>query len=432
MLSFTCSACGQLVFFENSGCLRCGSPLGFLPERQALVPLERLSDEPGRFVARVDGSGGCSEQAYRRCANEARVGCNWMVAADDPQPLCECCRLTRRRPNDDDLEGASAQSAAEAAKRRLVFQLRELDLPIISRADDPEAGLAFDLLSSRYDKVLTGHDNGLITLDLSESDDAYREQLRQQLGEPYRTLLGHFRHEIGHYYWPMLVSDAGLSVLGDYRQLFDDERVDYGEALSRHYTDGPPVDWPDRYVSSYATMHPWEDWAETFAHYLHICDTVQTAAEYGLQLVAPSSRSTVAGGVAPEGPPPVEEATGPAGVVSPGGGVGADPAAGLGAGPAAGIDAPTLASAGGRAPWREAFDRVIDRWLPLSYALNAVNRSMGRDDLYPFVLAPTIIAKLSFVHERVQWAARWAPRRAGPREGGFRPLPHLDRPAGST
>ena len=123
--------------------------------------------------------------------------------------------------------------------------------------------------------MVTGHADGVITLDLAESDDVHRERRRAELGEPYRTLLGHFRHEIGHYYWPILVERAGA--LERCRALFGDERADYGEALERHYADGPPADWAERHVSAYATMHPWEDWAETFAHYLHIRDTLQTA-----------------------------------------------------------------------------------------------------------------------------------------------------------
>jgi hypothetical protein len=228
----------------------------------------------------------------------------------------------------------------------LIFQLLDLPLPI---GDD----LAFDLLSSRYGPVVTGHDNGVITIDLAESDDARREQRRAELGEPYRELLGHFRHEIGHYYWPKLVEQAGG--LDRCRELFGDERLDYDEALQRHYEQGPPPDWAQRHVSAYATMHPWEDWAETFAHYLHIRDTLQTAASYNMMITAPAADASLTS--APEDD--VDD---------------------------------------------EAFDAIIDEWLPLTYALNAVNRSMGKADLYPFTLAPRVIEKLTFVHERVKAA----------------------------
>lgn len=352
MRAFTCPVCRQLIFFENSACLSCGARLGFVPGRQAMVAL--AGDGP--HLSEVEGTA-----TYLRCANRVEAGCNWLLRADDPAVtrgagLCRSCALTRTRPADTDPAGMALFAKAEAAKRRLVFQLDEIGLPIVTRADDPSSGLAFDLLSSRQAPVTTGHDSGLITLDLAESDDAYRERTRQKLGEPYRTLLGHFRHEVGHYYWTVLVEEAGQQK--QFRARFGDEREDYGQAISRHYDRGAPPDWAKRYVSEYATMHPWEDWAETFAHILHIRDTLQTAASFGL---------LVAG--------PLDERTGRR-----------DPA--LASVPVPGDT--------------EGFDAVIADWLPLTYALNAVNRSMGRDDLYPFVLAPTVIDKLTFVHGRIQ------------------------------
>jgi hypothetical protein len=321
--AFTCGVCGQLLFFENSLCLRCSSPLGFVPSQLELVVVDEHA---------------------QRCANVALAECNWIV--EDDEALCRSCRLTRTRPPDEDAGGMRAFAEAEKWKRRLIFQLLDLPLPI---GDD----LAFDLLSSRYGPVVTGHDEGVITLDLAESDDARREQRRAELGEPYRELLGHFRHEIGHYYWPKLVEREGE--LERCRELFGDERLDYDEALQRHYEQGPPPDWANRHVSAYATMHPWEDWAETFAHYLHIRDTLQTAAAYNMIISAPARDASLTS--APEDD--VDD---------------------------------------------EPFDSIIDEWLPLTYALNAVNRSMGKQDLYPFTLAPRVIEKLAFVHERVKAA----------------------------
>jgi hypothetical protein len=257
--------------------------------------------------------------------------------------LCAGCVLTRTRPSDDDPEAVEQWRVAEEAKRRLLFELGELGLPVESWRER-EGGLAFELLSSRAEPVTTGHASGVITLDLAESDDAHREQMREQLGEPYRTVLGHFRHEVGHYYWPLLVPDGPARER--YRALFGDERDDYGAALERHYADGPPADWPQRFVSAYAAMHPWEDWAETFAHHLHIWDTLQTAEAYGVRVE--------------------------------------------GKAPAPGPD----------------FRTLLEEWLPLTYALNAINRSMGRDDLYPFVLAEPVVDKLAFVHEVVAAARR--------------------------
>jgi hypothetical protein len=253
--------------------------------------------------------------------------------------------LTRTRPGDGDELGLRELRVAEAAKRRLLFELGELALPIDPR--DGDSGLAFDLLSSEGQPVATGHADGVITLDLAESDDAHRVAMREQMGEPYRTVLGHLRHEIGHYYFPILVGDGPQ--LDRARELFGDERADYSAALERHYEQGPAEDWESAHVSAYATMHPAEDWAETFAHYLHIRDTAQTAAAYGVRVDGPE-----------ETPEPLS----------------AEP------------------------EYEPAdFEALIDEWLPLTYALNAINRSMGRADLYPFVLTPPVIAKLGFVDE---------------------------------
>jgi len=338
MRAFTCGNCGQLLFFENTLCLRCSARLGFVPSQLEIVWL----DEPGT-------------PALRGCANASLAQCNWMLEQGDPGPLCRSCRLTRTRPPDDDPDGLAAFAEAEAAKRRLIFQLLDLGLPI---GDD----LRFDLLSSRAEPVLTGHDDGLITIDLGESDDARREQRRAELGEPYRTMLGHFRHETGHYYWPMLVERT--DELGRARSLFGDDRLDYESALQHHYEEGPPPDWRERCVSAYATMHPWEDWAETFAHCLHILDTLQTAAAFGLVVAGPEA--------------------------APG---------------------DSLSSVPAHDAAERPFDAIIAEWLPLTYVLNALNRSMGQDDLYPFTLAPTVIEKLAFAHDRV----RAVTRRAAPR-----------------
>jgi hypothetical protein len=339
VLAFACPNCAQLVFFHNSVCLRCHSDLGFDPESRTMV----LPDD-----------------GHVRCANLDLASCNWVLDSDEEaaahEGLCLSCRLTRTRPDDDDPEALANFAAAETQKRRLVFQLLELGLPVVPYDEDTEAGLAFDLLSSRFDQVMIGHDDGLITLDLAESDDAHREQVRLQMGEAYRTVLGHFRHEIGHYYWDVLIPTLPER-LEAFRELFGDESFDYGEALDQHYQQGPPADWADRFVSQYATMHPWEDWAETFAHYLHIRDALQTAASFGLQVVGPDIDT----------PEPIDE---------------------LAVAPTEPSDDDSI------------LDLVAD-WLALSYALNAMSRSLGNNDLYPFVLAPEVVDKLRFVHETV-------------------------------
>jgi hypothetical protein len=323
MLSFRCPRCAQLVFFHNTSCLRCGLPLGFDTERRTLVAAD----------------------AADPCADAALVGCNWLVS--EPGRLCVSCRLTRTRPADGDAAGMAAFTRAEADKRRLVFQLLDLGLPVESWAD-VEHGLAYDLLSSREDEVITGHEDGVVTIDLAESDNPHREQIRLDMGEPYRTMLGHLRHETGHYYWPVLVERACR--LDEFRALFGDHRLDYGEALARHYAQGAPAGWEQRHVSAYATMHPWEDWAETFAHYLHIRDTLQTAAAHGIRIERREEALSAVPSVHVDGVP---------------------------------------------------FSAILDDWLPLTYALNAVNRSMGHDDLYPFVLRPTVVEKLTWMHQAV-------------------------------
>jgi hypothetical protein len=319
MRAYSCAVCGQLVFFENSACLRCGSELAFGWEDRDLVT---RPTEPA-------------------CANRDLIGCNWLAAA--PGQRCFSCDLTRTRPPDGDPHGLGQLAKAEAAKRRLLLELGELGIA------PTDGSLTFDLLSSAYGPVTTGHADGLITLDLAESDDAVRERIRTEMGEPYRTLLGHFRHEVGHYYFPVLVrTDADRERA---RALFGDEREDYQAALERHYEQGAPAGWENQHVSAYATMHPAEDWAETFAHVLHIRDALQTAAAYGVRVEGPAGRPDLR----------------------------ADP-----------VDP---AAAGLRAE--------LGDWLGLTYALNAVNRSMGLDDLYPFVLAAPVIDKLAFVDELV-------------------------------
>lgn len=357
-----CPVCDQLVFFDNSACLSCGVALGHDPAAGAIVALVDEDGDPG--VLRVVDDG----RQCRRCANQLAARCNWLVPIDDPNPLCRSCRLTVLRPSDDEIDAMVAFAEAEAAKRRLLAQLHAIGLPVTDRTSDPDQGLAFELLSSRGRPVVTGHEAGVITLDLSESDDAHREFVRQQLGEPYRTVLGHLRHEIGHYYWPILVQDTGETEA--FRSLFGDERISYDEARDQHYRDGTDDAWRDTHVSQYATMHPWEDWAETFAHYLHIIDGLETADAFGLVVGDPAR---AAGQRA--WPAPVPAADG----------------CGDGAGD------------------------LVRRWLGLTLALNAMSRSIGQNDLYPFVLSAPVVAKLDLVHRLVEACVTARSAETGPR-----------------
>jgi hypothetical protein len=204
----------------------------------------------------------CGREAYRLCRNYTEHNvCNWAVSASDENPYCLSCLLTRVIPNFGVPGNKEAWYKMEIAKRRLVYTLMALDLPVERKENSSDTGLAFEFLADPGDpalpRVLTGHANGLITVNIAEADDVERERRRQNLREPFRTLLGRFRHEIGHYYWDVLVKDG--RPLERFRDLFGDEREDYGQALQRYYQDGPTADWQERFISAYATSHPWED-----------------------------------------------------------------------------------------------------------------------------------------------------------------------------
>lgn len=322
MKSFRCRACGNALYFENSVCLSCGTGLGYSRAERDIVPV----DGSGRYT---DATG----FTWHVCRNLNLSGCTWLARSAGGQ--CDACDLTRVRPNDADAKGLAQYPVAERAKRWLLVDLDRLGFPVVGKDEDPQHGLCFDLLSSVAENVTIGHADGVITIDLAESDDAYRVRVQKQLGEPYRTMLGHFRHEVGHYMQWRLVEDTDR--IGEARRLFGDETADYQAEIDRHYSEGPPADWPERFISTYATMHPYEDFAETWAHFLHMTDTVETAHTYGLARTS--------------GPD----------------------------------DSPTFRSF------------VTDTWMPLSTALNMVNRSMGKADLYPFVIPDPVLDKLDFV-----------------------------------
>lgn len=349
MRVFACDACGQRVYFENGRCERCGSELGFLPDRLRLVALRAVDD--GGFET-MDAA----PARVRRCANAQTAGCNWLTPAEEPPGpamLCPSCELSRRIPDLGAAENVTPWREAEAAKRRLVYAVLRFGLPLATPSGTP---LVFDILTEAGEgaPVLTGHSDGVITLNLAEADPAERERRRADLGEAFRTLLGHFRHEVGHFYWDALVRDGGPDRLQACRAAFGDETADYAGSLQRHYARGAPADWQARFVSPYATMHPWEDFAETWAHYMHIVDALDTAAAFGVTLDSSAARD-----------------------------------------PTLGAEISGDYYAGG------AIETLVNDWLPLSYAVNSLNRSLGQPDLYPFVLSAPAIAKLGFVHDLV-------------------------------
>lgn len=352
MKVFHCDHCGNLAFFENVACVACGHTLAYLPDLGVVASLERTgADAAGAdlFTTPIPRAEG---RQYRLCGNSPKGVCNWAVPAGDPNPLCLSCRLTRTIPDQSVPGNARAWAVIESAKRRMVYTLIGLELPVRDKVADPAGGLAFDFLADvPGTPAMTGHDDGVIVLNIAEADDAERERRRVALHEPYRTLLGHFRHEVGHYYWDRLVQDGPR--LAQFRKLFGDERQDYAAALKRNYDTGPPADWQQRHVSSYASVHPWEDWAETWAHYLHMVDLLETAADCGLSLRPKRSAD-----------PKLKAAPDPVATDSP-------------------------------------FDAMIAGWYPLTYMLNNLNRGMGLPDGYPFVLSVPAVAKLRFVHDTV-------------------------------
>lgn len=344
MQIFFCEKCGHTVFFENTTCEQCGVPLGFDP-----VQLTMKALIPGKdgLLATAASSGA---QTY--CDNYKYDVCNWLVSAQEPtSPLCLSCGLNRTIPDLDVDGNVERWFEFEKAKRRLIYGLLRLNLPI-NLTSGPESGpqLVFDILADAQ----TGHEAGVITMNVSEADDSVRESIRAQFNEPYRTLIGHFRHEIGHYYWEVLVKNSAR--IDEFRDIFGDERTDYAEMLAAYHTSGPKPDWENTHISAYASAHPWEDWAESWAHYLHMVDALETANSYS---VSPSISKK---------PPRLQ-----------------------------------LFASSGRDPYTAASAQsLLDAWVPLSLAINDLNRSMGLSDFYPFVISPSVAKKLEFIHSVIK------------------------------
>ena len=349
MKTFHCDKCSHQVFFENTICNNCESMLAYQPATRTINSFEQTDTGAWRSLNKIDEG-----KLYKQCSNYVQHNvCNWMLPIDDPHALCESCQLTVVIPALTSEKNHTLWARLEAAKRRLLFSLASLNLTPASKETQPETGLAFQFLDDAISDqcVMTGHDNGLITLNIAEADPAERERTREQMHERYRTLLGHFRHESGHYYFDRLVADTEW--IDSFRALFGDERADYGVALQNHYNNGPVAGWEDHFVSSYASSHPWEDWAETWAHYLHMLDTLETASACGLSLHPVKA-----------GEPSLESIT--------------------------------LPQKTGH------FDETLHDWFALTYVLNSLNRSIGMPDSYPFKLSTPVLEKLEFVHKVVK------------------------------
>jgi hypothetical protein len=375
MKLFECQNCRQPLYFENTRCESCGLNLGYLPSAEIVTA---LTDDNGVWKALAERKG-----RYRYCANAQYNLCNWLIRTDHPDSYCAACRHNRTIPDLSMPDNLPHWRKIESAKHRLFYTLLRLRLPLATRPGDPE-GLAFDFLAASvgpaatHALVMTGHDKGLITINLAEADDAERERQRSQMHEPYRTLLGHFRHEIAHYYWGCLVANSPS--LPEFRKIFGDEQRDYPTALQQHYAAGPPADWPRHFVTAYASSHPWEDFAETWAHYFHMVDTLETASAFGLSLRPGLSKQ---------------------------------------------ID---LAVDIDFDPHNAEMDRLIEAWLPLTFAVNSINRSMGLPDLYPFVLSPSVIVKLTFIHKCIHAQRGWS---AAPNSGLRAMIAGLKRKVGA-
>jgi hypothetical protein len=351
--------CGAAIFFRNSQCLSCGRTLAYEPESARMVALvsEHLPQGDAWLI-----EGDSSGMRFSRCSNyQNAANCNWLrpagIASHHDRGLCISCSLNRMIPDQSMEENQQLWGRIELAKRRLVSQLLALKLPVRSKLpgvwQDERQGLAFDFLRDWPDQqVTTGHANGVITVNALEADDAERERIRAALHEPYRTLLGHLRHEVGHYYWDRLVLYTDW--LTPYRQLFGDERADYGLALQKHYAQGARPDWRAHHVSEYASSHPWEDWAESWAHYLHLRDALDSAASFGLTADDVESR------VQPFGRDALWDDS---------------------------------------RPGSDAYLQLINDWLRLTSVLNELSDSMGQAPFYPFVFSRAVVAKLQLVHE---------------------------------
>lgn len=347
MKIFTCSACKNRVYFPNSLCLSCGHGLGFDADSLTMAAVEPAADT-GLFRKIAAGNGKDAAIDVRYCENAAHGACNWLVPANGTTTLCKACACNRTIPNLSEEGRLEAWREVEQAKKRLAYSLLRFGLPL----DGGPSGappLAFDFVAAG----VTGHDNGVITLDVLEADSVERERRRQLFDEPFRSLLGHLRHESGHYYWMLLVDRGGA--IEEFRALFGDEQQDYQAALAAHYADGAPATWAESYVSAYASAHPWEDWAETWAHYLHMVDAVETAESVGME---PRAAGLLFGAAWPFKKYDVYR--------------------------------------------QESFASLMERWVPLSLALNSLSRSLGHRDFYPFVISATARAKLEFVHGLVR------------------------------
>ena len=342
MKIFQCGHCDHALYFENYTCENCGHSSGFRDEDRKMLTFNSIENAP--LISDRE------KIEYKYCKNKAYGACNWLIEKDSPEAFCNACQLNRTIPDLSDSENFEKWRHLEIAKHRLVYQLQKIGLPLASKMDDGN-GLCFDFVEKKNNPdLMTGHAHGVITVLLREADSVQREQMRKQFLEPYRTLIGHLRHEVGHYFWDRLVV-TNPQVLKQFRAIFGNEELNYADALQSYYKTGTPDNWQESYITKYATSHPWEDWAETWAHYLHIMDMLETAYFFGIDMKPIGIKKRMKAKVT------------------------FDPY------------------------FEEDFDLIINVCVPLSFAVNSINRSMGLPDVYPFVITPKVVDKMKFIHQ---------------------------------
>ena len=300
---------------------------------------------------------GNKKNHWKFCANSEHKACNWLIPLNSDEQFCLACSLNKTIPFLGNPENLAEWQRIEVAKHRLIYSLLRLHLPIEKKEDNAEKGLIFEFLEDNDPnrKVITQHDDGRIELNINEADEAKRVKNKLDLGERYRTLLGHFRHEIGHYYWDVFYRHNEAAA-DQFRQSFADERMDYDKALKQYYATAAPADWNNHFISQYASSHPWEDWAETWAHYLHLMDTLETAWSFGIAID-----------------------------------------------PRKAADGQEMKAKINKDPYTiDDFEEIASLWIPLTFAVNSLNRSMGHPDFYPFVVAPEVMSKLGFIHNQIR------------------------------
>ena len=341
MKVFQCGNCDYPIFFENYECENCRHVSGYRD-----VDRQMLTFDPSKSTLLSDRE----KIEYKYCKNHEHGVCNWLILKDSPEDFCRACQLNRTIPDLSDSTNFPKWKNLEVAKHRLIYQLQKIGLSLPSKMTSAE-GLCFDFIAkSKTSNIMTGHANGVITILLREADSVLREQAKQEMQERYRTLIGHLRHEVGHYFWEQLISNDE-DALRSFRNIFGNEETNYGDALQAYYKNGAPDNWRDSFISKYATSHPWEDWAETWAHYLHIMDMVETAHFFGIEVNNKEISANMK--------------------------------------IASSFDPYTL----------KDFETIVQTCVPLSFAVNSINRAMGIPDVYPFVISPTVANKMKFIHQ---------------------------------